>query len=198
MRFGLQQTLESQKRLLRPEWRETFVLLAGILYGKGQDVLHEFFEHVLEYGLAKTELADQARVVGLTGSMFNDFRVVNYSLSPVAEIVYATLRHNVLRIFLPSGAQDLSVKSRAEVADALGQAGDPRLQLPEAPQYSVRVGKLDFGRYPVTVHEYAKYVESGGPEPSGWEKQLKTPSRPVIGVSWNAPKPTARFGAREK
>ena len=43
-------------------------------------------------------------------------------------------------------------------ADALGQAGDPRLRLPRDRDYWVRVENFEIGKYPATVHEYALFV----------------------------------------
>ena len=55
------------------------------------------------------------------------------------------------------------------------------------------------GRYPVTVKEYARFVEAGGygkeerwsaggfgkfTEPGGWQGQLRHPNGPAVAVSW--------------
>ncbi|MBA2593048.1 MAG: SUMF1/EgtB/PvdO family nonheme iron enzyme [Gammaproteobacteria bacterium] len=55
------------------------------------------------------------------------------------------------------------------------------------------------GRYPVTVTEYRRFLESGGyadprywtaggpgdrQAPDHWEEQFQFPNRPVVGVSW--------------
>ncbi len=49
----------------------------------------------------------------------------------------------------------------------------------------VSVGPFEMGRNPVTVWEYSKFVEMGGPEPGSWEDQLWHPTRPVVWVSWH-------------
>jgi formylglycine-generating enzyme required for sulfatase activity len=46
------------------------------------------------------------------------------------------------------------------------------------------LGKFRIGRYPVTVFEYGKFVEAGGPEPYSWEDQSRWPHRPVVRVNW--------------
>lgn len=176
---------DARPRLLRQEWRESFILLAGVLYNKGEDVLHEFFENLLAFGVGEKSLADRARVVGLAGSMLNDLRVVRYELNREAAQPYAELRQDVLRIFEPDGAPDINIRERAEIANALGQAGDPRLCLPKDERYWVRAGDLEFGRYPVTVFEYAAFVDAGGPEPGQWTEQLERPNWPVVYVSWD-------------
>lgn len=169
--------------LLRPEWRESFVLLAGVLYTKGEAILEEFLEQLLTFGEAQFELSNQARVVGLLGSMLNDLAAVKYTLSPPASQRYTGLQNKVLCIFEPHGAAVIDVLTRADVADALGQAGDPRLCYPRDPRYWVSIGDFQFGRFPVTVQEYAVYVDAGGPEPPKWDDQLEYPNRPIVYVS---------------
>jgi formylglycine-generating enzyme required for sulfatase activity len=41
------------------------------------------------------------------------------------------------------------------------------------------------GKYPLTVEEFGKYVDDGGPEPRNWDQQLAHPNRPVVDVSWH-------------
>ena len=76
---------------------------------------------------------------------------------------------------------------------------DPRARGIESPVRLVNLGAYRIGRYPVTVFEYRKFIESdgyrekrwwsaGGPgkktEPQDWEEQALHPNRPVVGVSW--------------
>src|SRR5207302_5988485 len=93
----------------------------------------------------------------------------------------------------------IPLKARIEAAEALGQAGDPRLRqanwvpIPEGSfligegehAHEVELSAYEIGKYPVTVEEYAKYVEEGGPEPGEWDKQILYPNRPVVNVSWD-------------
>jgi formylglycine-generating enzyme required for sulfatase activity len=105
----------------------------------------------------------------------------------------------VLAVFhLPMGA-GIPLKLRAEAAEALGQAGDPRLRennwvripagsyvMGEGPEaHEVELDAFEIGRYLVTVEEYARYVEEGGREPEEWDKQSLYPNRPVVNVSWH-------------
>ena len=178
---------EVTPRLERPEWRETFVLLAGCLFGQSKDVLDEFLEELMAYGLRQKKLEARARIVGLTAAMLADLRAAKYEIGGEAAADYEKLREGVTRIFEPGGAPDLGVKTRAAVADALGMAGHPGLCLPGDEKYWAKVSDspLAIGRYPVTVHEYARYVDAGGAKPGEWEKQLQTPSRPVVRVNWH-------------
>jgi sulfatase modifying factor 1 len=99
------------------------------------------------------------------------------------------------------------LETRLEAAEALGQAGDPRLRLPkdkdywvpipagkfvmgegediDEPKHEVELDAFLIGRYPVTVHEYALFMEHTEHEaPEDWEDQSGHPNRPVVTVSW--------------
>lgn len=89
-----------------------------------------------------------------------------------------------------------------EAAEALGQAGDPRLRennwvrIPAGTfrmgdgmgeygvKHEVELDAFEIARYPVTVEEYGRYVEEGGRQPDDWDRQSEYPNRPVVGVSW--------------
>jgi len=129
-------------------------------------------------------LARRARVLGLVGAMLADLESAQYRLSARAEPGYQKLRDDVMRIFAPDGVPELGVKTRADVADALAQGRDPRLRLPPQEGYFVSAQGIEIGRFPVTVYEYAEYVNAGGEEPGEWEAQQETPSRPVTRVNW--------------
>jgi len=81
-------------------------------------------------------------------------------------------------------AAAIPLRTKVAAAEALGRAGDPRLRLPSAPDYWARIDCLEFGRFPVTVHEFAEYVRATGYNPDYWAKQQAHPSRPVTGVNW--------------
>ena len=70
----------------------------------------------------------------------------------------------------------------------------------ESPVHQVRLSAYRIGKYPVTVGEYAKFVEEDGygkeafwqagrfgqfRAPGAWEDQLEHPTRPVVGVNWH-------------
>jgi formylglycine-generating enzyme required for sulfatase activity len=82
----------------------------------------------------------------------------------------------------------------AQKADNYGPEADDR----EAPVHAVTVSGFRIARFPVTVAEYAQFLDdedhrdprwwqAGGadapPEPGDWEPQQAHPSRPVVGVS---------------
>lgn len=101
---------------------------------------------------------------------------------------------------------------RLELGEALGSLGDPRLKLPSDADYWVEVptddGRIRLGRFPVTNHEYRKFVDAGGYQEranwsdegwawlqsvtDAWPERTKAedakpyivPNQPVVSVSW--------------
>ena len=170
----------------------------------------------------------QARVAGLLGSVIRDLAPFKYQ--PRNER-YGQMLEAVMGIFDREQAGTVPVKVRIEAADALGQAGDPRLEddslrwvdIPGgrylmgaqkddrgSPNYDpessyvetphwVEIEGFRIARWPVTVQDYALFVEDEGytearwwapetfkrwPGPRDWENQTEYPNRPVVNVSW--------------
>ncbi len=69
----------------------------------------------------------------------------------------------------PAGGKG-TLKARVEAAEALGQAGDPQLQRENWVRFAP---DLEIGKYPVTVQEYARFVDEGGYEPNGFGAQWR-------------------------
>jgi formylglycine-generating enzyme required for sulfatase activity len=109
----------------------------------------------------------------------------------------------VLGIFDADKAYDIEFGVRLEAAEALGQAGDPRLSQDNWVTIEgsgpARLKLFQIARYPVTVEEYRRFVEDEGyrnerwwqaggfpenREPRDWDEQVQHPNRPVTGVSW--------------
>jgi len=170
-------------------------------------------------------LAHLARAVGLLGGIVRDLSPFKYEPS---DIHYRQALDAVMGIFTPEGSESVPVKLRIEVAEALGQAGDPRLaddalrwvaipggtfvmgaQDSDAKNYDpearggetpqeVTLDGFALGRYPVTVQDYAVFMDDDGyaeprwwpdkfgkwKEPEQWQKQSVHLNRPVVGVSW--------------
>jgi len=186
--------LFAEGRVWLPEWREVVLLLAGILYQDRAENVNALVAAALDdlYGSslakrmfhwvgAKPKLAEQARCFGLLGAMLRDLQPLGYKPSDPR---YAEVKNAVLGIFEANHAGAIPLKTRLAAAEALGQAGDPRLRLPRDPDYWVRVEGFEIGRYPVTVQEYRLFVEDGGARPEGWDEQLLRPNCPVVEVSW--------------
>jgi iron(II)-dependent oxidoreductase len=130
---------------------------------------------------AKPKLAEQVRCFGLLGAMLRDLQPLGYT---PPDRRYAEVKNAVLGIFEANQAAAIPFKTRLAVAEALGQAGDPRLRLPRDPDYWVRVEGFEIGKYPVTVQEYRLFVDDGGPKPEFWDIQLLRPNCPVVNVNW--------------
>ncbi len=171
-----------------PEWREVVLLLAGILHQQRAKRVDALVSAALDdlyasphRGGVKPELTKQARCFGLLGAMLRDLQPLGYT---PPDPRYAKVKNAVLGIFEANKAAAIPLQTRLAAADALGQAGDPRLRLPRDPDYWVKVEDFEIGKHPVTVQEYARFVEDGGPQPRGWDDQLLRPNCPVVRVSW--------------
>jgi formylglycine-generating enzyme required for sulfatase activity/predicted phosphodiesterase len=216
--------------LYRPEWRECVLLLGGVLYLQGEDKVEGLGQAVLDALGESPSRAEQARAAGLLGALIRDLDPFGYR---PADPRYAQILHAAMAIFDPEQAPAIPLADRITAADALAQAGDPRLDwtLPErwvalpggrfpmgaqskrkkargydpdarddeAPVHAVRISPLRIARFPVTVGEFATFLDdedhrdprwwqAGGgdepPEPGDWEAQQRYPSRPVVQVSW--------------
>jgi hypothetical protein len=179
------------KRLYRAEWREVMLLLAGILGVKqGKAKVDGLISEILKRSGAG--LSEKAKTAGLVGAMVRDLRPLKYE---PADPRYQALMDAVLGIFDKEKAKDVEFKIRLEAAEALGQAGDPRL----AEDNWVSFGTFEIAKYPVTVAEYKVFVEDEGytnerwwkaggfkkaTEPENWAEQLGHLNRPVTEVSW--------------
>ncbi len=199
------QVLFQDERLYRPEWREAMLLLAGTLIGGGSERVDGLFAAMLRRVGVEAELAEKARCVGLVGAMLSDLRPYSYNLPGTR---YEELLAEVLGIFDREKSRGIDLQVRLAAAEALGQAGDPRLLLPKDGEYWVRIpaGKfvmgeveqenepkhevyLDsflIGKYPVTVYEYGRFLDDTEHEaPPGWEEQRIHTNRPVVRVRWD-------------
>lgn len=200
-----QKLLFEKQRLHQAEWREVMLLFGGILIGQGRDKVDGFFAALLDQVPAKATLAQQARCAGLMGAMIRDLRPYNYN---IPDSRYEQMLAGVLAIFDAKHSQAIDIKTRVEAAEALGQAGDPRLRLPKDDDYwvripagrftmgqrkkdnevphSVRLNAYRIGRYPVTVQEYCLFLEHNETHqpPRNWEQQSAFPNRPVVYVTW--------------
>ncbi|MFH2001058.1 MAG: SUMF1/EgtB/PvdO family nonheme iron enzyme, partial [Planctomycetota bacterium] len=192
--------------LHNPQWRETVDLLPGCLLDEGgEGRVDQLLERVLNLRGTAPSLAEEASIFGVMSCILNTMTVYDYNPVPKILSAFEEMRQRVLEIFTIEGSKKVPIETRIEVAEALGQGGDPRLS-PGKIQYieipGMKGNKL--GKYPVTVEEYQRFVDARGYEeqknwdeegrqykrernweaPGGWEDQLKTPNRPVVHVSW--------------
>ena len=178
-------------RIYRPEWRETALLLAGVLIRQGRDKVNGLVSAMIDRLGPKASLADQARCAGLIGAMVRDLQPTGYE---PGDKRYGSILDAVLGIFDVEKARSVELKVRVAAGEALGQAGDPRLRKEnwvrieagkflmgsqkkdrskpnydsdtyeenESPVHEVELRAFEIGRYPVTVEEYRQFVEDDG------------------------------------
>ena len=197
-------------------WWEVLDHFVGMLARTGRRRLHLLVHRVLD--LAPPEdLAETARVAGVLGRMLRTLAA--YDFRPPSDSGWEEARARVLTLFTPEGAAAVPAWTRVEAARALGQGGDPRLAGPLEDRMLPLPGRagVSLGRYPATVHEFARFVEDGGyqedlywsdagraargrldwREPQGWETQLGAPNHPVTGVSRHEADAFARWVATQ-
>ncbi len=118
-----EQLLLAQPKFYQPEWRETVLLLAGVLYRQGVPRVDAMFAAVLEQLGEQAPLAENARCFGLLGAAVQDLAPVNYQ---PASPRYQKIADAVLDIFAPRRAKSFDIRTAIDAAEALGQVGDPR------------------------------------------------------------------------
>jgi len=127
--------LGPEKRLYLPEWREVVLLLAGVLFEQGRPKVDGFLSAMVGDVAPGASLADKARLVGLVGGVLRDLKPLGYELDSAR---YRGLLDEVLGIFDAERAESITIETRIEAANALGQAGDPRLD-PDRPDRWVAI-----------------------------------------------------------
>jgi hypothetical protein len=195
-----------EKHLGDAQWRETIELFPGCLLEGGEERVDRLLERVLRTRGKDADLAAEAKVTGIVGRLLQTLVVEQYQPPPEVKEAYEKGLERSLDLFTRTGASQVPVEVRIAAAEALGRGGDPRLA-PERDNFLAVPGLpgVRLGKYPVTVEEYQRFVESRGYEerrywgaegwvlrekegwaaPGGWEEQLETPNRPVTGVSWH-------------
>ena len=88
-------------------WKRWTLLFSAVLDGQG------------------TDLKDRARCAGLLGAIQADLKPLGYKPQDAR---YQELMDAAMAVFHPGKAAGIPLKVRVEAAEALGQAGDPRLR----------------------------------------------------------------------
>jgi formylglycine-generating enzyme required for sulfatase activity len=117
-------------KIYKTEWRETALLLAGVLVGrqglpKVEGLIAALFSELGE----RPSLAAQARCAGLLGTIVRDLQPLGYQPT---DSRYTDVLDAALGIFDAKKAATIEFQIRLEAAEALGQAGDPRLPMDQA------------------------------------------------------------------
>jgi len=113
-------------KIYRPEWREVALLLGGVLATRvGTEKVDWLIQEMLAQLGSNARLDERARCAGLLGAMVSDLRPLEYEPK---DPCYRALLDGVLGIFDVRTAASVSFWDRLTAAEALGQAGDPRLR----------------------------------------------------------------------
>jgi formylglycine-generating enzyme required for sulfatase activity len=130
-------------RIYSSEWREPALLLGGVLYKQGDEKINHLIDEIIKQGpkkKGKDNLPQLAQEVGLLGSIVHDLTPFNFSPSNPE---YHHIVQSVMGIFDKETYRDIPVQVRIEAADALGRAGDPRLQ--DNPMVTIAGGRFRMG-----------------------------------------------------
>lgn len=129
-----------ESRLQDDRWAELLLLLAGCRRRLGLQAASKLITQIV--ASAGGTLPGKARVVGLIGRIVRD--IAPYGGDPAEGTGYPALLREVLAVF-EAGSTRASETVRAEVGDALGQAGDPRLADPRANSVPIAGGTFWMG-----------------------------------------------------
>jgi formylglycine-generating enzyme required for sulfatase activity len=132
--------LFTERRLYLAEWRPTVLLLAAVLCKQDPELADGFFHEILDALGSNATLTKCLRCVGLIGRALLDLRSWGYRLD---DSRYRDNLKRSLTVFGAREARHLDFITRLEAADAIGQAGDPRLDH-KKPFYWVPVGGCPF------------------------------------------------------
>ncbi|MBC8871588.1 MAG: SUMF1/EgtB/PvdO family nonheme iron enzyme [Planctomycetes bacterium] len=152
-------------KIYLPDWREVVLLLAGALHQQGRAKVDWFIGKVLDQLGDSPDLAAQARCAGLVGNILRDLEPLKYKVSDAR---YHPLLDAVMAVFDRQRFQDVSAEERIAAADALGQAGDPR---------------IDFARddYWVTIPagKFLMGAQSADPQKPNYDAEAEDRESPV-------------------
>jgi formylglycine-generating enzyme required for sulfatase activity len=116
--------LAGDGRLHAAEWREVVLLMAGVLHQHGSKRVDKFVADILTAVGPEPPLGALARCVGLLGAIQRDLTPFGYE---IRDERYRLHLDHVMAIFDAERSQSIPIQVRIDAADALGQAGDARL-----------------------------------------------------------------------
>jgi len=219
--------LFEEGKLHDPDWRETVLLLAGSLLKPSAGRLDDFLREVLGEVGPDASLEERARMLALIGAMLRDVYSAGYRFhdDSFADLVGRTMAvfelkaaHSLDEVLRADAADAIGLvgdrrldkDNWVRIEEGTFWMGaqkdrkqepnyDPQARDNEAPVHKVQVSAFEIGRFPVTVAEYAQFVDDRGYDkeelwiaggfgdaerPGDWEAQVRYPNRPVINVSW--------------
>jgi len=161
--------LGKKPALYRPEWRETVLLLAGVLYLQGADKVNGLVSAVLDALAEAPSRAEQARAAGLLGAPVRDLDPFAYR---PADPRYGQILDAALAVFDPEQAPAIPLQDRIAAADALALAADPRLDWTHPGRWvALPGGELLMG------------AQSKGKKAEGYDPEARDNEAPVHPVS---------------
>ena len=216
-------------KLYRPEWRETMRLLGAVLRLQGEAKIERLIQAVLGAVRPDSPLPEQAPCVALLGAMMRDLTRMGYQprtpdyertvkavmgIFEPGESQRVDLKTRIEAadalgqvgdprleeddqnwITIPGGP----FRMGAQKNDPSGHNYDPKAYDSEGPVHPVSLRTFRIRRFPVTVQEYAAFIQAKGYSspaywqaggfrkfdgPGDWDRQTKYPNRPVVEVSW--------------
>lgn len=188
----IRDTLHRDRRLFSQDWIMVLRFLVAMRRKTGQRATERLFKTLLD-GAAETS-PDRLRAIALSDTLRNELtrREGNGEVTEfrIADERFAEWTALAARLFDDPGAgAGLDAKTRAAAAEVWERLGDvSRLPLLGEDRYWVQAHGVTMGRYPVTVFEYGKFVESAESEehvPRDWDSQRLFSQRPVTSVSWH-------------
>jgi formylglycine-generating enzyme required for sulfatase activity len=214
-------------------WAELVLLLAGCERRQGLREARRLIERILATG---TDVVSTAKACGLVGRILRDIKPYGldasqgtnfverlHGLLPIFEPGAPDVEERVRvevgdalgvagdprlrdreanKVLIPGGTFWMGAQDK----DRSGRNYDEEALRGESPVHQVTVSSFRIGRFPVTVGEFAEFVEAGErgylaranwsdegwslraqnsrTEPWNWSGQARLPNRPVVGVSW--------------
>lgn len=136
------QLLLQNSKIFRPEWREAALLLGGVLMEQGKAKVDGLIGALLSHLGPHPNLLQQAQCAGLIGAMLRDLQPRAYQ---VLDSRYQFTLEAALGVFNSNAAQGIDLQVRLEAAEALGQAGDPRLHQEQNNWITIPAGSFLMG-----------------------------------------------------
>ena len=217
---------------LDPAWEDVLAFLVGVYGNQGRARAQGYVARLMAHGLGRaggTTPARPGRLLGLAARC-----VAEYPVLFPDDNLREPLRQGIAVAFARDGAT-WPLADRLLALEALGRLGDPRLgvlwkdegawvHLPggrfvfgdgesyeSKPPREVDVAPFAMAWRPITVADYAPFVEAGGhhddtfwegvaddersDEPDDWLSQRYHPNRPVTGVSWHDARAWCRWAS---
>jgi len=159
-------------RVYRPEWREVVLLLSGILHEQGRNKVGGLVSTLLDQLSEPADLAEQARCAALLGCVVRDLAPLKYRITDPR---YEGLLREVMGVFDPKRFRNVPVETRIAAGDALGQAGDVRLDFTHK-DYWVTIPK---GRFLMGA-------QKSDPTGANYDKAASSAESPVYEVPLDA------------